>query len=62
MKLFAKQYGLLFPYLVNDAHMGNASTRESELINAMRMIAETGKGPNAQYPSMGCSIKWRGNT
>ena len=30
-----------------------------ELLNAMRMIAETGQGPREQTPSMGCSIKWR---
>lgn len=30
-----------------------------ELVEAMRQIAETGKGPTTQIPSMGCSIKWR---
>jgi len=30
-----------------------------ELVEAMRMIAETGCGPHDQIPSMGCSIKWR---
>ena len=30
-----------------------------DLVNAMRMIAETGDGPEEQSPSMGCSIKWR---
>lgn len=30
-----------------------------ELFEAMRLIAETGKGPVDQIPSMGCSIKWR---
>ncbi len=30
-----------------------------ELFEAMVMIAETGEGPAAQIPSMGCSIKWR---
>ena len=30
-----------------------------ELFEAMCQIAETGKGPAAQQPSMGCSIKWR---
>lgn len=44
---------------LDDAGMGDASTREPELINAMRMIAETDSGPKAQTPSMGCSIKWR---
>ena len=31
---------------------------DSDLIKAMRLIAKTGKGPQNQIPSMGCSIKW----
>jgi peroxiredoxin len=31
-----------------------------DLFEAMRQIAETGQGPKEQIPSMGCSIKWRG--
>ncbi|EWY40006.1 alkyl hydroperoxide reductase [Skermanella stibiiresistens SB22] len=30
-----------------------------ELFEAMVRIAETGKGPTEQIPSMGCSIKWK---
>lgn len=30
-----------------------------DLFEAMKQIAETGKGPEEQIPSMGCSIKWR---
>ncbi|MCR4282077.1 MAG: thioredoxin family protein [Bauldia sp.] len=30
-----------------------------ELLDAMRMIAKTGKGPEAQMASVGCSIKWK---
>ena len=30
----------------------------SDLMNAMKMIAEAGKGPKDQTPSMGCNIKW----
>jgi peroxiredoxin len=30
-----------------------------ELFEAMRRVAETGRGPVEQVPSMGCSIKWR---
>ena len=30
-----------------------------ELFDAMRMVAETGRGPVDQVPSMGCSIKWK---
>ena len=29
------------------------------LLEAMKQIAETGKGPKEQIPSVGCSIKWR---
>ena len=31
---------------------------DSELRTSMKLIATTGKGPNKQIPSMGCSIKW----
>ena len=34
---------------------------ESDLLNAMNMIALTGKGPEHQVPSMGCNIKWFNN-
>tara|TARA_B100000482_G_scaffold187542_1_gene166360 strand:- start:620 stop:1177 length:558 start_codon:yes stop_codon:yes gene_type:complete len=30
----------------------------SDLLNAMTLIAKTGKGPSEQIPSMGCNIKW----
>ena len=33
-------------------------TGDSELKNAMKIIAKTNNGPNEQFPSMGCSIKW----
>ena len=31
---------------------------ESDLLKAMKIVAKTGKGPEEQIPSMGCSIKW----
>ena len=31
---------------------------DSDLKIAMKMVAETGKGPQNQIPSMGCNIKW----
>lgn len=44
----------------------DASRRESgppdlrrDLYEAMRQVAETGRGPEDQIPSMGCSIKWK---
>ena len=30
-----------------------------ELFEAMKQVAETGQGPQAQTPSIGCSIKWK---
>ena len=32
---------------------------ESDLSKAMKLIAQTGKGPEIQTPSVGCSIKWK---
>lgn len=31
-----------------------------DLFEAMKLVAETGKGPTDQVASMGCSIKWKG--
>lgn len=30
-----------------------------DLFESMKQVAETGKGPEQQIPSMGCSIKWK---
>ncbi len=30
-----------------------------DLYEAMKQVAETGKGPRQQVPSMGCAIKWK---
>jgi peroxiredoxin len=44
----------------------DASRREAgpgdlrrDLFEAMKLVAEKGKGPDEQVPSMGCSIKWK---
>ncbi|WP_301100891.1 thioredoxin family protein [Propionivibrio sp.] len=36
-----------------------ASDARRELVDAMRQIAASGRGPAEQVASMGCSIKWR---
>ena len=36
----------------------DANDRPRELFAAMQQIAKTGRGPEEQVPSMGCSIKW----
>ncbi|SIO05027.1 thioredoxin family protein [Vannielia litorea] len=44
-----------------DAFGKNAAPADAprELVEAMMQVAATGKGPEEQVPSMGCSIKWR---
>ena len=44
---------------LDDARMGPTNDRTRELFDAMVQIADTGLGPPQQWPSMGCSIKWR---
>jgi peroxiredoxin len=44
---------------LDNAGSGDATNRTPELLNAIRQVAETGRGPEIQTPSMGCSIKWR---
>ena len=34
---------------------------DSDLFFAMKQVSETGKGPEEQFPSMGCGIKWSSN-
>ena len=43
---------------LDDARMNDDPDRTRELVHAMLQIAQSGKGPKDQTPSMGCSIKW----
>ena len=36
-----------------------AADARRDLFEAMKLVAETGRGPEEQIPSIGCSIKWR---
>ncbi len=56
---FNKNGELQYRGRLDDIRMENTSNRVPELVNAMGMIAKTGHGPKEQFPSMGCSIKWR---
>ncbi|OGT82432.1 MAG: alkyl hydroperoxide reductase [Gammaproteobacteria bacterium RIFCSPLOWO2_02_FULL_61_13] len=49
---------------LNAVTPGRAETpgMQRELFDAMCQIAATGSGPAQQTPSMGCSIKWRGDS
>jgi hypothetical protein len=51
--------GLQYRGRLDDIPMrGDAKGRTTELVAAMTQIADTGFGPEAQTPSMSCSIKW----
>lgn len=50
---------LVYRGRLDDAKRGDASHRVPELRQAMKLVSETGRGPDKQYPSLGCSIKWR---
>ena len=41
------------------SRMTPVANARRDLFEAMRQIAETGHGPQEQFPSMGCSIKWK---
>ncbi len=56
---FNKTGELQYRGRLDDAKMTDASSRQPELVEAMRLIAKTDHGPQNQVPSMGCSIKWR---
>ena len=44
---------------LDNLKMNAEGSRAQELVDAMQLIARTGTGPEAQTPSMGCSIKWK---
>ncbi len=57
---FDAQGGLQYRGRIDDVGMrGDPAGRVPEMLNAMGQVAKTGKGPQDQRPSMGCSIKWR---
>ena len=54
--------GLQYRGRIDEAGLKPAAEEtRRELLEAMRLIAETGRGPHEQIASMGCSIKWRAN-
>lgn len=55
---FNKDGELQYRGRIDDAGMGDPTSRTKELVNAMKQIARTGQGPEHQTASMGCSIKW----
>lgn len=57
---FDAQGGLQYRGRLDESRKQAASPDvRRDLYEAMKQVAETGKGPAQQIPSMGCSIKWK---
>ena len=55
---FNKHKLLKYRGRINSSVVNNATNIKRELFDAMKLIAETNKGPKKQFNSFGCSIKW----
>ena len=55
IKKASEEYKVL---LLDQRGTGLSNPVSGDLFKAMKQISETGKGPEDQIPSMGCSIKW----
>jgi peroxiredoxin len=56
---FNAQDELQYRGRLDASRMSLVPNARRDLFEAMKLIAETGHGPKEQFPSMGCSIKWK---
>jgi peroxiredoxin len=56
---FNKDLELQYRGRLDESRTTLVENARRELYEAMKGVAETGKGPARQTPSMGCSIKWK---
>lgn len=56
---FNKDLELQYRGRLDESRTALVPNARRELFEAMKQVAETGHGPAAQIPSMGCSIKWK---
>ena len=56
---FNPQDELQYRGRLDATRMTPVANARRDLFEAMKQIAETGQGPKDQFPSMGCSIKWK---
>ncbi|HYN27770.1 MAG TPA: thioredoxin family protein [Burkholderiales bacterium] len=56
---FNKDLGLQYRGRLDASRTTPVANARRELFEAMKAVAETGRGPADQIPSMGCSIKWK---
>ncbi len=56
---FDKDLGLQYRGRLDASRKDAVPDAKRDLFEAMSEVAKTGKGPQEQIPSMGCSIKWK---
>jgi peroxiredoxin len=56
---FNKNFELQYRGRFDESRKETAPDSTRELFKAMALVAQTGHGPEAQIPSIGCSIKWK---
>ncbi len=56
---FDKDLGLQYRGRLDASRTSPVANARRDLFEAMKAVAETGRGPADQVPSMGCSIKWK---
>jgi len=56
---FDKDLGLQYRGRLDASRTSPVANARRDLFEAMKAVAETGRGPADQIPSMGCSIKWK---
>ena len=56
---FDKDLGLQYRGRLDASRKDAVPGARRDLFEAMKQVAQTGKGPQEQIPSMGCSIKWK---
>ena len=56
---FDAAFGLQYRGRLDESRKEAVPGAKRELFEAMKQVAGTGKGPQSQIPSMGCSIKWK---
>ncbi len=55
---YNNKLGLQYRGRLDESRKESVDGAKRELFEAMKQISKSGKGPENQIPSMGCSIKW----
>ena len=56
---FNKNFELQYRGRFDESRKETAPNSTRDLFHAMKLVAETGQGPQEQISSIGCSIKWK---